>query len=58
MRRRFHRRGIVTGAGLLVAAAVVYHFDWDISLLRLVTIALAGFGLVHLLKGLLGHSGR
>ena len=58
VRRRFHRRGIFRGAGLLILAAVVYHFDWDIALLRLVSIALAGFGLVRLLKGLLGYGGR
>ncbi len=55
IRRRFGRRGIVTGIGLLALAAVVYHFDLDIALLRLVTIAIAGFGLVRLLKGLLGY---
>jgi hypothetical protein len=55
IRRRFHRRGIIRGAGLLAASAIVYYFDWDISLLRLVSIAFAGFGLVRVLQGLLGY---
>ena len=55
IRRRFQRRGIVVGAGLLAASAVIYYFEWDVSLLRLVTFALASFGLVSLLKALLGY---
>ena len=54
-RRRVHRRGIAVGIALLVLAAVTYHFDWDVALLRLGAFASAGFGLMSLLKGLLGY---
>ena len=57
-RPRHHRAGILSGSALLATAAVIYHFDWDLSLLRLVSLGLAGFGLVKLLKGVLGHGGR
>ena len=54
-RSRFHIRGILLGLLLLGFASVVYYFDWDQSLLRLISIALSGFGLITLLKGVLGH---
>ena len=54
-RGRFHIRNIVAGALLLAIAGLTVHFDLDVALLRLVSIALAGVGLVTLLKGLLGH---
>ena len=54
-RGRFHTRNIAVGAALLAIAAIVYHFEWDIALLRTITIALGGAGLIALLKGLLGH---
>ncbi len=54
-RRRFHGRGIAAGLVLLAAAALVGHSDCDVALLRLGSIALGAFGLVSLLKGLLGH---
>ena len=57
-RGRFHTRSIFVGALFLAAAALVYHFDWDLSLLRLGSIALGCFGLISLLKGLLGHGPR
>lgn len=54
-RRRFHSRGIAVGLVLMGIAGVVYYFDWDRGLLRLVSIALGGFGLISLVKGLLGY---
>ena len=52
---RFHWRSIFAGLVLFGVAGVVYHFDWDIALLRLVTIMLSFVGLISLLKGLLGY---
>ncbi len=46
---------ILIGAALLTIAAIVYHFEWDVALLRTITIAFGGVGLIALLKGLLGH---
>ena len=54
-RGRFHVRNMLVGAALLAIAAIVYHFEWDAALLRTITIALGGAGLIALLKGLLGH---
>ncbi len=54
-RSRIHTRNIAVGAALLAIAAIVYHFDWDVALLRTITIALGSAGLIALLKGLLGH---
>ena len=52
---RFNVRNILVGAALLAIAAIVYHFECDAALLRTITIALGGAGLIALLKGLLGH---
>lgn len=52
---RFHWRSILGGLVLFGAAGVVYHFDWDMAFLRLGSILLGFFGLVSLLKGLLGY---
>ena len=52
---RFHGRSILIGLVLFGAAGVVYHFDWDVALLRLVSIMLAFCGLISFLKGLLGY---
>lgn len=55
LRSRFHALNILIGAALLTIAAIVYHFEWDVALLRTITIAFGGVGLIALLKGLLGH---
>ena len=55
VRKRFHTREIITGLAVLSFAGVVYYFDWDQSLLRLISIALGLVGMITLLKGLLGH---
>lgn len=54
-RGRFHTRNLAVGAALLAIAAIVCHFEWDVALLRTITLALGGAGLIALLKGLLGH---
>lgn len=54
-RSRFRPTGIASGSALLLIAGIIFAFDWDAALLRLPSVALAAFGLLRLLKGLLGY---